>query len=213
MSRSWHHQSTSPAVIVWKVVGQHLSLNIIPNSFKSGTGRKNWCDRGMKSPLAHSLAWPLLRLLLGWGWGFNYGCQLCAKTKLIQGTRLFWQQKHSNQNQVTGFWEFWCWSFNAPTTFWLRRSSFGGHQLETVTTGLNQQRDACKFLARCSPFRALQVLMGEWCICVQVPSIFICWFWETFVYISLLTRSKFKLISRNDIYLRFDSYYAENTSH
>ena len=42
-----HHQSASPDVIVWKVVGQHLFLSIISNNFTAGTGRKVWCDRGM----------------------------------------------------------------------------------------------------------------------------------------------------------------------
>ena len=43
----WHHPSASPAVIVWKMVGQHLFLNIIPNNFTGGTGPKVWCDRDM----------------------------------------------------------------------------------------------------------------------------------------------------------------------
>ena len=49
-SHFWHHLSTSPVVIMWKVVGQHpISLNMIPNHFTTGTGQKLWCDRGMKS--------------------------------------------------------------------------------------------------------------------------------------------------------------------
>ena len=42
-----HHPSASPVVIVWKVVGQHLFLNIIPSNFTAETGRKVWCDQGM----------------------------------------------------------------------------------------------------------------------------------------------------------------------
>ena len=42
-----HHPSASSAVIVWKVVGQHLFLNIVPNNYTARTGRKVWCDRGM----------------------------------------------------------------------------------------------------------------------------------------------------------------------
>ena len=44
-----HHPLASPAVIVWKVVGQHLFLNIIPSNFTAGTGRKVWCDWGMRA--------------------------------------------------------------------------------------------------------------------------------------------------------------------
>ena len=40
-----HHPSASPAVIVRKVVGHHLFLNIIPNNFTARTERKVWCDR------------------------------------------------------------------------------------------------------------------------------------------------------------------------
>ena len=43
----WHHPSTSLAVIMWKVMGQHLFLDIIPNNFTVGTGRKVWCDQAM----------------------------------------------------------------------------------------------------------------------------------------------------------------------
>ena len=42
-----HHPSASPAVIVRKVVGHHLFLNVIPNNFTAKTERKVWCDRGM----------------------------------------------------------------------------------------------------------------------------------------------------------------------
>jgi hypothetical protein len=45
--RFWHHPLTSPAVILWKVVGQDLFFNIIPNNFTIGTDRRVWCDRGM----------------------------------------------------------------------------------------------------------------------------------------------------------------------
>ena len=38
---------TSPAVIVWKVVDQHLFLNTIPNNFTIGIGQKCWCDRAV----------------------------------------------------------------------------------------------------------------------------------------------------------------------
>ena len=37
-----------PAVIVRKVVDQHLFLNIIPNNFTGGTGQNLWCDQGIK---------------------------------------------------------------------------------------------------------------------------------------------------------------------
>ena len=42
-----YHPLASPALIVWKMMGQHLFLNIIPNNFKVGTGQKLWCDQGM----------------------------------------------------------------------------------------------------------------------------------------------------------------------
>ena len=43
----WHHPSASPTLIVWKVVGQHLFLNIIPTNFMARTKQKSWCDWGM----------------------------------------------------------------------------------------------------------------------------------------------------------------------
>ena len=43
-----HPLLASPVVIMWKVEGQHLFLNIIPNNFTAGTGRKVWCDQGMR---------------------------------------------------------------------------------------------------------------------------------------------------------------------
>ena len=53
-----HHPSAPPTVIMWKVVGQHLFLNIIPNNFTAGSER---CDQGMKGlshrpPLAPSVS-------------------------------------------------------------------------------------------------------------------------------------------------------------
>ena len=42
-----HHLSASPAVIVRKIVGHHLFLNIIPSNFTARTELKVWCDRGM----------------------------------------------------------------------------------------------------------------------------------------------------------------------
>ena len=44
-----HHPSTSPVIIVWKIVGQHLILNIIPINFMVEIGRKVWCDGGIMS--------------------------------------------------------------------------------------------------------------------------------------------------------------------
>ena len=29
-------------------MGQHLFLYVVPNNFTDGTGRKVWCDRGMR---------------------------------------------------------------------------------------------------------------------------------------------------------------------
>ena len=43
-----HHPSASLAGVVRKVVGHHLFLNIIPNTFTARTERKVWCDRGMR---------------------------------------------------------------------------------------------------------------------------------------------------------------------
>ena len=45
----WYHPSASPVVIVLKVVGQHLFLNVIPNNFTARTEWNIWCDRGMSS--------------------------------------------------------------------------------------------------------------------------------------------------------------------
>ena len=55
-----HRPLASPAVIVRKVVGQHLFLNIIPSNFTVGSGRKVWCDRGMSLKnygLKFKIAW------------------------------------------------------------------------------------------------------------------------------------------------------------
>ena len=57
----WHHPSASPAVIMWKVVGQHLFLNIVPNNFTARTEREVWCDRGMRTPWV----WMTVALNLG----------------------------------------------------------------------------------------------------------------------------------------------------
>jgi hypothetical protein len=42
-----HRPSTSSTVIVWKVVGWHLFLDIILINFTAETRHKVWCDRGM----------------------------------------------------------------------------------------------------------------------------------------------------------------------
>ena len=44
----WHHPLASPIVIVWKVVCQHLFLNIIPSNSMIGKGQNVWCDWGMR---------------------------------------------------------------------------------------------------------------------------------------------------------------------
>ena len=44
-----HHPSASPALIVRKVVGHHLFLNIIPNNFTAWTEWKVWCDRDINN--------------------------------------------------------------------------------------------------------------------------------------------------------------------
>ena len=49
--------------MVWKVVGQHLVLNIIPNNFTARTRRKFWCDRGISLSLSQITA--LLILFTG----------------------------------------------------------------------------------------------------------------------------------------------------
>jgi hypothetical protein len=43
----WQHPSSSLVEIVWKVMGQHLFLNLIPNNFTTRTGRKVWSDPSM----------------------------------------------------------------------------------------------------------------------------------------------------------------------
>ena len=48
-----HHPSASPAVIVRKVVGHHLFLNIIPINFTARTEWKVWCDQGMRWDTIH----------------------------------------------------------------------------------------------------------------------------------------------------------------
>lgn len=65
---------------------------------------------------------------------------------------------HSNSSDM--FLEIWCWWFNVPNAFWHWRSSFAHHQLEIVTTGLNQQEtNSNAFLTCCwSPFRTCKSL-------------------------------------------------------
>ena len=53
-----HHSSASLTVIMWKVVDQHLFINIIPDNVTAGTGRKVWCDRGI-------MKWDEVELELG----------------------------------------------------------------------------------------------------------------------------------------------------
>jgi hypothetical protein len=50
-----HRPLASPDVIVWKLVGQHLFLNIISFDFKVGTGGKFWCDHGTRDKLHQPL--------------------------------------------------------------------------------------------------------------------------------------------------------------
>ena len=51
LARGWSHRWVLTlsvdisTVIVWKMVGQHLFLNIIPKNFTAGIGWKLWCDR------------------------------------------------------------------------------------------------------------------------------------------------------------------------
>ena len=51
---SWSHQpaQTPPVGIfgcnVWKVMSQHLFLNVMPNNYTVGGKQKVWCDHGMK---------------------------------------------------------------------------------------------------------------------------------------------------------------------
>jgi hypothetical protein len=53
----YHHPPATAAVIMWKVVGQLLFLNIIPSNFTARTGWKVWCDRGMSVYGLGELIW------------------------------------------------------------------------------------------------------------------------------------------------------------
>ena len=67
-----HHPSTSSAVIVWKVVGQHLILNIIPNNFTVGTKQRVWCDQGMcLGPFVWASLFGLYFVLFQPRWGLH----------------------------------------------------------------------------------------------------------------------------------------------
>ena len=48
-----HHPLASLVVIVWKLVGQRLFLNIIPNNFLARTRRIVWCELIDPPPLCH----------------------------------------------------------------------------------------------------------------------------------------------------------------
>ena len=52
-SQFQHHLSKSPSVIVRKVVGHHLFLNITPINFTARTKRKVWCDQRMSVYVKH----------------------------------------------------------------------------------------------------------------------------------------------------------------
>ena len=45
---SWQHPWASLVVTVWRVVGRHLSLNVIPNNFMARARWKVWCDRNLR---------------------------------------------------------------------------------------------------------------------------------------------------------------------
>ena len=50
-------------------MGQRLLLNIIPNNFTVGTGRKVWCDRGMRgegSDILHYESTKKLQAYVAW---------------------------------------------------------------------------------------------------------------------------------------------------
>ena len=68
-----HHPSASPAVIVRKVAGHHLFLNIIPSNFTARTERKVWCDRGMRGN----------NLPIAWqGYGFLFRLTVCTRNNV-----------------------------------------------------------------------------------------------------------------------------------
>lgn len=96
----WHHVSTNLTVILWKMVGQYLILNIVPNNFMVGTGWKVWCDQPMSLPLLKLqmyilfiineykdiCVWTMLRLCKNssckWWWGLlsnDEDCKLFHK--------------------------------------------------------------------------------------------------------------------------------------
>ena len=81
----WYHLLASPALIVWKVVGQHLFLNIIPSEFTAGTRWKFWCDWHMNPQYISQLWWTGMSKQAAWsaqnhGWfssGLSFHDYLC----------------------------------------------------------------------------------------------------------------------------------------
>ena len=93
-----HHPLTSPAVIVKKVVGHHLFMNIIPNNFMARTEQKVWCDRGMRA----------IKLCVKWQMGWSKPWTLLREflqiTLLVYIPLLIssesWKQKHYNSLKI-----------------------------------------------------------------------------------------------------------------
>ena len=75
----WHHPSASPAVIAWKVVGQHLFLKHNPQQFH---GRKVWRDLGL-SLNVKSLGFSLCESVCGSNCGF-WECGNCRPIRWSQ---------------------------------------------------------------------------------------------------------------------------------
>ena len=90
------HPSAFLAVIVWKVMGQHLFLNIIPNNFTVRTAQKVWCDRSMNwSEGSKGIMW--CSSLLSYTGSFCTLSYLAVHTIFVQARWISQHQLHMDQ--------------------------------------------------------------------------------------------------------------------